>query len=286
MSHRRAHAAFVLVLASGCGGAALDPDAGAGVDGALQSRCQISSTEIACEHDITSLDDSIANRDIAFEVPLGIAPANGWPAVVYFQGSFVTGTSAFSAQVGSPFGEYNLTLTVKALLDAGYAVIAPNAAMMGSTFWETNVPPYSTSWAGSPDDIFITRTLAAIASGAFGPIDSARLYAMGISSGGFMTSRMAISYRGVFRALADHSGSFATCSAICSVPTPLPADHPPVLFLHGDTDTVVPMSAVRPYLDALAAEGHDTQLVTDANAGHEWLAAAVSSIPAWFASHP
>ncbi|HET9992660.1 MAG TPA: PHB depolymerase family esterase, partial [Kofleriaceae bacterium] len=232
----RARSVAIAVALSACGhhGTAgpLDgnPDASLGgdADGSLASRCQIAPTAITCDHDTLSLNDSTADRDIAYEVPLGVAPAAGWPAVIYYQGSFVTGTSAFSAQVGAPFGEYNLTLTIKALLDGGYAVIAPNAAMMGTTFWETNVPPYSTSWSGSPDDVLVTHMLAAITAGTFGPIDPSRLYAMGISSGGFMTSRMAVSYPGVFRALADHSGSYATCSAICVVPTPLPADHPPV----------------------------------------------------------
>ena len=284
---------FTIVLSlSACGtsgGAPLDGRPGnldADPDASPASRCQIGPTEIVCEHDSMPLNDSTADRDIAYEVPLGVAPPAGWPTVIYYQGSFVSGTSAFAAQVGSPFGEYNLTLTIKALLDNGYAVIAPNAAMMGSTFWETNVPPYSTSWPGSPDDVLVTHLLAAIASGTFGTLDPSRLYAMGISSGGFMTSRMAVSYPGVFRALVDHSGSYATCSAICVVPTPLPADHPPVLFLHGDADTVVPTSAVQPYLDALQAQGIETQLVTDPNAGHEWLAAGPTSIPAWLTLHP
>ncbi|MEP6861074.1 MAG: prolyl oligopeptidase family serine peptidase [Deltaproteobacteria bacterium] len=281
----------IVITLSACGDHASVPldgnaDASPDADGSLGSRCEIAAMQITCDHATTSLDDSTASRDVAYEVPLGVAPASGWPAVIFYQGSFVTGTSAFAAQVGAPFGEYNLTLTIKALLDGGYAVIAPNAAQMGSTFWETNVPPYSTSWTGSPDDVLVTHMLAAIGAGTFGTIDPARLYAMGISSGGFMTSRMAVSYPGVFRALADHSGSYATCSAICAVPTPLPADHPPVLFLHGDTDAIVPMSAVQPYFADLQAEGIEAQLVTDPNAGHEWLAAGVITIPAWFTSHP
>jgi predicted esterase len=97
---------------------------------------------------------------------------------------------------------------------------------------------------------------------------------------------MAVSYPGRFRALVDHSGSYATCSAACSVPTPLPADHPPTLFLHGDMDMVVPASAVQPYVAALQAEGHETKLVTDADAGHQWLPEGVDAIPAWFDAHP
>jgi len=197
--------------------ATLDAD----LDGSLASRCQIAAMQIICEHDSMSLNDSTADRDVAYEVPLGVAPAAGWPVVIYYQGSFVTSTSAFSAQVGAPFGEYNLTLTIKALLDGGYAVIAPNAAMMGSTFWETNVPPYSASWSGSPDDVLVTHLLAAISSGTFGKIDPSRLYAMGISSGGFMTSRMAITIRACFarssitRARTRRAARSAWCRPHC-----------------------------------------------------------------------
>ena len=258
-------------------------DAGAATpDGATASRCQVSAASITCQHELTTL----AGRSVAYETPLGAAPPGGWPAVVYFQGSFVPGDAAFAATASAAFDQYDLTRTVAALLDGGYAMIAPDASANGTSFWETNVPPYSAAWSGCPDDLLVQALLAAVAQGQLGPIDGARLYAMGISSGGFMTSRMAVSYPGKFRALVDHSGSYATCSATCAVPTPLPADHPPTLFLHGGADTVVPLAAIQPYLDALTAEGHEAKLVSDADAGHQWLPEGPAVIPAWFDSHP
>ncbi len=287
--------AIAAVFAAGCGETGVagpsdaNADAGLGseLDGSsFASRCQIAPTEIVCDREVMLIDDSITDRDIAYQVPLGSPPATGWPAVVYYQGSFIPGAGAFSASVDASFGQYNLTLTIKALLDNGYAVIAPNATNAGNAFWGTNVPPSATFWAGTPDDVLVKSMLDAISAGAFGPIDANRLYAMGISSGGFMTSRMAISYPGVFRALANHSGSYATCSAFCFVPPSLPSNHPPMLFLHGNTDTIVPRSAVQPYLDALQSAGHEAQIVSDPDAGHEWLVTGPSDIPAWFASHP
>jgi poly(3-hydroxybutyrate) depolymerase len=249
----------------------------------VTSRCQVSASDVACEHQLTTIKDSGSDRNVAYEVPIGDPPAGGWPAAIYYQGSFVAGSTAFTAQVSAPFGEANLALTIKALLDQGFAVIAPDAS--GGGFWETNIPPYSISWSGSPDDVFITNLLGAVASGTFGPLDPTHLYAMGISSGGFMTSRMAVSYPGKFRALADHSGSYATCSIVCAVPTPLPADHPPTLFLHGDLDAIVPLSSIQPYLDDLQQEGHQVQYVSDHDGGHEWLPEGATAIPAWFAAH-
>ena len=46
----------------------------------------------------------------------------------------------FWAWLGST---YNKVATVKALLDAGYVVITPNA-LKPAGFWDTNQPPYNT----------------------------------------------------------------------------------------------------------------------------------------------
>jgi poly(3-hydroxybutyrate) depolymerase len=267
-------------------GADDDARVGADVDAASVPRCPVTSTGVSCAHEVASISDANGPRQVAYATPIGAAPSGGWPTVIYFQGSFLPGHSAFAAAPSDPLGMYELTLTIGAFLDRGYAVLAPDAASNGGTFWQTNIPPYSSSWPGCSDDVLMHNLFASIEKGAFGPLDASRLYAMGFSSGGFMTSRMAVSYAGRFRALADHSGSYATCGATCTVPTPLPPDHPPTLFLHGDADKVVPMSAVQPYIDALQAEGHVTKLVTDADAGHQWLAEAVGAVPDWFDAHP
>jgi dienelactone hydrolase len=256
------------------------PDASATTDGGVSSPCVVDASGATCEHTVTT----VSGRTVAYASPRGVAPAAGWPTVLYFQGSFVAGDTAFSAAPGAQFGMYELTLTIKALLERGYVVVAPDAS--GGSVWETNVPPYAQSWSGSSDDVFMQGLFASMAAGGLGRVDPARLYAMGISSGGFMTSRMAVSYAGRFRALADHSGSYATCSTLCTVPTPLPADHPPILFLRGEKDMLVPGSSLTPYLDALVAEGHEAKLITDPAAGHQWLAAGPTAIPAWFDAHP
>ena len=291
---------LLFAVLTACGGDASSPPVDGGsdtsadavvtpdtsVDSAAGSRCVVGASDVTCQSQSLMLSDGGAQRTITYETPLGTPPTAGWPVVLYFQGSFIPGHTSFSATTSAAFGMYELTLTIKALLDGGYAVIAPDASQDGSTYWETNIPPYATSWPGCPDDVLMGNIFSSITMGAFGPLDDGHLYAMGISSGGFMTSRMAVSYVGKFKALADASGSYATCGPTCTVPTPLPANHPPTLFLHGDMDTIVPMSAVQPYLDALNAEGFETKLVTDPSAGHQWLDAGPTVIPAWFSAHP
>jgi poly(3-hydroxybutyrate) depolymerase len=275
--------ALALAVVFACGhhrGGAVAADAGADAtaDAAPSaSRCTATGAMLAC----TKQTVQIGGRTVTYQLPLGTPPASGWPIVIYYQGSFVAASHAFAAAMSDAFGQYQLTETVKALLDRGYAVIAPETVGGATPYWETNVPPYATSWTDSPDDVFVHALVAATADGTFGPLDASRTYAMGISSGGFMTSRMAVSYAGTFRALAIASASYATCSNICSVPA-LPADHPATLFLHGAADAVVPVSTMYPYRDALAAAGRDAQSIVDPTAGHQWLAEAVTAVPDWF----
>jgi predicted peptidase len=157
----------------------------------------------------------------------------------------------------------------------------------GTTAWQTNVAPSAFFWEGSSDDTLLLGMFDAFddVAGAFGHVDTDRLYATGISSGGFMTSRMAVSYPGRFRALAIHSGGYATCSAVCVMPLSLPTDHPPTMFLHGSLDLVVTPAIMNLYRDALVDDGVAVQTVLGAEAAHEWLAAAVEAVPAWFLAH-
>ena len=220
-------------------------------------------------------------------MPGGTPPTAGWPTVVFFQGSLSSSEFAFHGEAGDASGQLQLARTIKALLDAGFAVVAPEVLGQGTTSWQTNVPPVSLLWEGSSDDLLMLGLFDAFAdvAGVFGPLDSDRLYATGISSGGFMTSRMAVSYAGRFRALAIHSGGYATCSSVCVLPSSLPADHAPTLFLHGQADLVVTPAIMELYRDALQDDGVEVRTVLGATQAHEWLADAVSEVPAWFVAH-
>lgn len=278
---------FGIVLPTGACGPISDAEVPTREHGAelTTSRCQIYPSDVVCTKRELSLPALLIHRKVTYEVPIGVPPAGGWPTVLYFQGSFFPGSRAFAAGLGDVAGQYHLTLTVKALLDAGYAVLAPDALLDGASFWQTNVPPWSLLWTTSSDHAFVVSILQAIQGGEFGALDPRRLYAMGISSGGFMTSRMAVSYRGRFRALAVHSASYATCSALCVVPA-LPGDHPPTLFLHGNLDPIVTRPVMEQYRSALIRDGRSVKAVINPTAGHEWLPEGPQAITDWFNAHP
>ncbi len=253
-----------------------------------QSRCIETPEQVFCPHEQMSLPGQAGVlRDVLYQLPLGTPPSAGFPVAILFQGSLHAPALMFDAAADASFGGYHVARTIKALLDAGYAVIAPEAHAEGNTYWDTNVPPWSTNWTAAPDHPFILSILAAISNGKFGPLDPSRQYATGISSGGYMTSRMAVSYPGQFKALAVHSGSYATCSgALCVIPDVLPSDHPPTLFLHGEKDYVVPISTMKAYDSRLQSSGKATRVVVDPAAGHEWIAVGANEVVAWFDTHP
>ncbi len=265
------------------------PDAGSSdagtTDAGSSSRCTVTPQRAECTSHTSSLTALVVPRAVTFEVPVGQAPATGWPAVVFFQGTLIPGSAAFAADREAQYNQYQLTRTVKALLDRGFAVVAPDALLGGATAWQSNVPPWSIAWTTSSDHQLMLKLFDAIAAGTFGALDSSRLYAMGISSGGFMTSRMAVSYPGKVRALAVHSGSYATCSITCTLPGTLPVDHPPTLFLHGEVDNKVPIATMLAYRDELATMGIPVATDINPDAGHEWIEHGPVSVPAWFEQH-
>jgi poly(3-hydroxybutyrate) depolymerase len=261
------------------------PDAGNPDGGAEPAhRCEISADAVTCPMSTLSLDVGLGlTRDVTYALPGGAAPDAGWPVAVMFQGSFSPPATFFSATRDAAFALYYQALTVAQLLDDGFAVLAP--AAQGDSYWNTNVLPWALSWDGAPDDVFMKAIFDAIDAGQFGPLSPHDWYAGGISSGGFMTSRMAVSYPGRFRALAIASGGYATCGAVCSLPAAMPLGHPPTLFLHGGVDPLVPVANMLAYRDALLDAGVPVQTIIDPDAGHEWLPEAPGAIPAWFEGH-
>jgi poly(3-hydroxyoctanoate) depolymerase len=246
------------------------------------------------------------SRNVFWAPGAGAGPR---PAVVLFQGTSSLGTDPLgldqnggvlgpggtwnrAIDTATPFGGYYQVKVVQALLDNGFTVIQPAAHyQLGiGYFWDTNA-----GWSGSEDQQLIPALIAAIQSGAFGPVDMTRLYATGISSGGYMTSRMANEFASrptqldparPFRAVAIESASYESCAgALCVIPTPLPATHPPTLFLHGLLDSTVPIVTARAYDSALRAQSIPERFVVDSAARHQWIAASPSEILAWFQGH-
>lgn len=204
------------------------------------------------------------------KIPSGTRPAAGWPTVVMFQGSFFRTT--FSATTddysSTKFGARYQVELVQNLLSGGYAVLAIDAPF--GTYYKTNngCTNGDAGWLNCDEHAAMQDILTDMASGAYGhTLNVGKLYATGISSGGFMTSRFQRHYDGQtyagrvtdIKAVAIQSAGWATCHALCSPsygPGYNSADMPgsgwlgygdgqhantvPTLFLQGAGDSIVP----------------------------------------------
>jgi poly(3-hydroxyoctanoate) depolymerase len=245
------------------------------------SRCQTSSgwftDSVSCPHWEATLwtgATGLVPRDVHYMTPIGTPPPGGWPAVIVWSPSIWSAEVMWYGTTAYPAGAYYDTMQVKALLDAGYAVLAPESHLEGFTFWDTN-NVLTPIWDIAPDKFFTDTILSELGRGRFG-----------MSSGGYMASRMAVSYPGVFEAIAVQSASYMTCAGLlCSVPSNLSSTHAPTLFLHGTWDAIVPISTMYQYRDRLRAKGVETRTVTKSFAGHEFLPQSPTEIVNWFRSH-
>ena len=239
-------------------------------------------------------------RPVMYQVPEGTPPEGGWPVVFFYHGLNPAappppdGPTTFAPPDASSDLRH-LTASIHELLDdpnntgKKYAVVLPKAALqlLVLRFWDTNLP---TGYNVSSDKCFFPALWSSIEGGGYGAgsqYNMDRRYAYGMSSGGYNTSRMAVSFPGKFKALAIQSGSYASCSGpLCVVPDTLPADHPPTTFIHGFIDTIVPWWSMDMYYDRLLHQGIETARYTEPLGNHEWFDASPGIILAWFNAHP
>jgi poly(3-hydroxybutyrate) depolymerase len=266
---------------SGDGGKSSVADGGGPIG---QGPCTITDQAALCaSQPIVTIVNGTDTRRVYWNEPTGTPSAAGRPAVILYQGSIYGPSLTWDVSLpkSTAFGGYVQLELIAMLIDNGFVVVQPEA--QGGIAWNTNT---GSNYDTSPDAVFIPNLLSDMAKGTFGAIDMNRLYATGISSGGYMTSRMAVSYPGRFRALAIESASYATCGGpLCTVPAVLPADHPPTLLLHGDADNIVPIATAKDYYQKLLANGIEARFVEDPIAGHQWIDAAPKEVTAWFQSH-
>lgn len=265
-------AGAVAMLVSAAGGCS-DPE-----------QCTERSLSVRCPHETTTLSADGLARAVLWQLPDGDPPSEGWPAALLFQGSGFPASTFWSATRATPFGGIHQVELTAELLDRGIAVFTPNALGEGLTCWNTNVPPWASSWDGSPDAALMDELFTALGDGTFGPIDDSALVAAGISSGGYMTSRLAVTWPDRFAAVSVVAASYMTCAGpVCSVPDEAPIEaHPRTLFLHGKLDPIVPIGTMRKYRDWLDVSGVTTWAVEAPTGMHAWPDGSPDLIADWF----
>lgn len=275
-------------LRTECGcdsGEAVPRDALSSVPAAGAPLCQVSTGVVSCSHRTTQID----GRNVYYQVPEGSAPNGGWPAVIIFHGWYLYAENSWNANYDDTYGVYNKALLVKNLLEAGYAVITPNAVKPGG-YWYTNVAPYNTdhqsdltAWnASSPDASLLKQIFAKMSQWG---MNIGNLHCAGFSSGGYMAARMVDNYD-VCKTVSINSGSYYYCGgADCPAPgqfdTPYLKNEVPTLFLQGTADPIVPPATQQAYYQKLQSDGRTTERILMQGAGHQWVDQAPTAILDW-----
>ena len=293
------------VLASGAGTIALTVALLGGVavpEVAQAARCTQNANGWSCTHNHRYnyywCGGYYIPRAVRWQVPEGTPPAGGWPVAFYYAGTQPADYNhAFDRDYGEAFGlEYEPQI-IRELLDDPYltgkkyaVIVADPPATSGSwQYWHTNVVnPYSYSC----DSVFFPDFFGEIKSGSYGAASQYNMnkrYAYGISSGGFNSSRMAVTFNSgsgnanTWKALGIVAASYATCSYSCGSIPALPANHPPTKFWHGQNDGIVPISTMYAYFNKLIQGGFTTTKLEHPN-GHQLTVdnLGASGIKAWF----
>ena len=114
---------------------------------------------------------------------------------------------------------------------ANFLVVHPQG-----TLDNTNTTHFNVGWGGSTvDDVGFTEALIDSLSAAYS-IDQNRIYAVGMSNGGFMSFRLACELSAKIAAIGSVTGSMTPSTLVnCN------ASHPmPIIQIHGTTDPTVP----------------------------------------------
>jgi polyhydroxybutyrate depolymerase len=183
---------------------------------------------------IVTLQSSGGLRDAYVHIPSSYDPTNGTMLVLNFHG--------FSSNAP----EEEVLAEMNPVADARDFIVAYPDGVAASFNAGTCC---GVAWTNSVDDVQFTKDLLAKIEDDY-CIDASRVYATGMSNGGFMSHRLACAMADVFAAVAPVAGVLGIPADQCNPVRPIP-----ILDFHGTSDPVVPFAGgppVTPLLSPLA----------------------------------
>lgn len=205
------------------------------------------------------------------------------PVLIYFHSTDFP--VSLNRPKASPFGLYHeKRLIEKLVTEKNFIVIAPDALYnYGSFAWQTNLAPYFFNFETSEDYYLVDYLFKNLQE--FHPdIHTRKIFVGGLSSGGYMASRISIlpelakHVRGTF----VHSASYASCiSYYCDIPMDIPSFHPPTLLIASRFDPLVPEGTIEVYFERLKEAGIATRLVSRPGAWHGMYDSDIQLIIDW-----
>jgi len=162
---------------------------------------------------------SAGNRTAIVRIPPGYDPATATPVVLNFHG-----------YGGSPTQEESLTLMDAESDTAGFVLVYPQGT--GSIpSWNAGAC-CGTAAESDLDDVGFVGTLLDTLEAEL-CVDATRVFATGMSNGGFLAQRLGCE-------LSDRIAAIAPVAGVMGIPTCTPSRPVPVMEFHGTSDPVVP----------------------------------------------
>jgi predicted peptidase len=201
------------------------------------------------------MSTEVDGRQLAYALwtPVGEAPRDGWPLVLFLHGAGERGDDLARVDVHGP---PKLAATMPQLW--GSVIVAPQCP---AGVWWTTEPLVALL-----DDV--RRDL---------PIDVRRTYVTGLSMGGF----------GTFELVATHPELFAAAVPICGgmqaerEAAIVAAKGIPMRVFHGAADTLVPPDMSERVVAHLASVGADVELTVYPGVGHDSWSATYADPALW-----
>lgn len=180
-------------------------------------------------------------RDYRLYVPAAYQPGPGGAAVPLLFNLHGYGSNSLEQE---NYGDFRPIADT-----ANFLVLHPNGTFATGTtrYWNTFAPP----GAGGPDDVgFLSALLDSIRLAY--AVDTTRVYATGMSNGGFMSYELACHLSERIAAVASVTGSMARSHLAGCAPQHLT----PVMQIHGTADNTVPYGGSAGFLPVPAVVAH------------------------------
>jgi polyhydroxybutyrate depolymerase len=171
--------------------------------------------------DVTIPETLGGDRPAQLVVPAGYRPDRAWPLVVLLHGYGVSGYIQ------------DLLMQLAPRVDShGFVLLLPDGTVdeEGYGFWNA-WPPCCNFFGSDVDDVAYLRGLIEEAQATL-HIDPDRVFLVGHSNGGFMSTRMACEVSDLVTGIAPIAGSMSLAPAECTPSRPVS-----VLVIHGTKDT-------------------------------------------------
>lgn len=174
-----------------------------------------------------SLTSGGISRTSLLHVPASYDATKGLPLVLDFHG------------FGSDGAQQLVLSKMAQASDAHGFVVAHPYGIAAS--WNAGNKCCGTAWTDSVDDVAFVKALLELIEAEY-CIDPRRVYATGMSNGGFLSHRLACEMADTFAAVAPVAG-------VLGFPDCHPSRPIPILHFHGTADPVVPYGGGNPVLD-------------------------------------